>query len=68
MTRATSVKIFSPHGLRGRDCFWGIYTEQQNSQIEEAYQGAERQVEITVGVRRSSFTKWFRWAAGRWGS
>lgn len=34
------------------DCFWGIYTEQQNSQIEEAYQGAERQVEITVGVRQ----------------
>lgn len=46
-----------------QDCFWGIYTEQQNRQIEEAYQGAERQVEITVGVRRSSFTKWFRWGA-----
>eukprot|EP00438_Fugacium_kawagutii_P011370 Skav212548 [mRNA] locus=scaffold1851:616343:618831:+ [translate_table: standard] len=47
------------------DCFWGIYTEQQNrpldmesgqatapGEIEDAYQAAERQLEITVGVRR----------------
>lgn len=34
-----------------QDCFWGIYTEEQNRQIEEAYQAAERQVGIVVGVR-----------------
>eukprot|EP00913_Durusdinium_trenchii_P030426 g28501.t1 len=35
-----------------QDCFWGIYNEQQNRQIEEAYQSGERQIEITVGVRQ----------------
>ncbi|CAK9057563.1 Hypothetical protein SCF082_LOCUS30865, partial [Durusdinium trenchii] len=37
---------------RVQDCFWGIYNEQQNRQIEEAYQSGERQIEITVGVRQ----------------